>query len=70
MCPAKIQISQLIHAVGLESSLSAFLIAKGAKSLYADNENSDLTAHWAHMSEGTLSLVVADTNCGLVMLWS
>ena len=36
--PVKIQISMRIHAVGSESSLVAFRIAKDAKCLYAEND--------------------------------
>ena len=42
--PVKIQISLRIRAVWSESSLNAFWIAKDAKFLYADNEDSDQTA--------------------------
>ena len=42
--PTKIQISLHIHAIWSESSLGAFWLAKGAKFLYADNEDSDQTA--------------------------
>ena len=41
--PAKIQISLRIRAVWSESSLGAFWIAKDAKCLRADNEDSDQT---------------------------
>ena len=44
---AKIQISLRIRAVWSESSLGKFWIAKGAKFLHADNEDSDQTA-WMH----------------------
>ena len=43
MRPAKIQIRLLINAVWSESSLDAFWIAKDAKVLHADNEDSDQT---------------------------
>ena len=39
--PAKIQISLRIRAGWSESSQGAFWIAKDAKSLHADNEDSD-----------------------------
>ena len=42
--PAKIQIRLRIRAVWSESSLVAFWIAKDAKFLHADNEDSDQTA--------------------------
>ena len=42
--PAKIQISLRIRAYWSESSLGGFRIAKEAKSLRADNEDSDQTA--------------------------
>ena len=42
--PAKIQISLRICAVWSDSSLGAFGIAKYAKFLHADNEDSDQTA--------------------------
>ena len=42
--PEKIQIRLRIRAVWSESSLGAFLTAKDAKFLYADNEDSDQTA--------------------------
>ena len=42
--PAKIQIRLRICAVWSESSLCAFWIAKDAKFLHADNEDSDQTA--------------------------
>ena len=66
--PAKIQIRLRIRAVWSESSLGAFWIAKDAKFLLAYNEDSDQTARmhrlilslcYAHMSESTFSLVVA-----------
>ena len=41
--PTKIQISLRIRAVWSESSLRAVWIAKDAKSLHADNEDSDQT---------------------------
>ena len=41
--PAKIQISLRIYAVSLESSLGAFGIAKDAKFLHADNEDTGQT---------------------------
>ena len=41
--PAKIQISLRIRAVWSESSPGAFWIAKDAKFLHADNEDSDQT---------------------------
>ena len=41
---AKIQISLRIRAVWSESSLGAFRIAKDAKILYADIEDSEQTA--------------------------
>ena len=40
----KIQISLRIRAVWLKSSMGAFWIAKDAKFLHADNEDSDQTA--------------------------
>ena len=43
-CATKIQISLRIRAVWSESSLAAFWIAMTAKFLYANNEDSDLTA--------------------------
>ena len=42
--PAKILTSLRIRAVWSESSVGAFWIAKDAKCLYADNEDSDKTA--------------------------
>ena len=47
--PGKIQISLRIRAVWSESSLRAFWIAKYAKCLRADDEDSDQTAQmgWA-----------------------
>ena len=42
--PAKSQISLRIRAVWSESSLGAFWIAKDARFLHADNEDSDQTA--------------------------
>ena len=60
MRPAKIQISLRIRAVWSESSLGAFWIAKDAKFLPADNEDSDqsdLSLRWARMSKGTFSHV-------------
>ena len=41
MRTAKIQISLRMRVIWLESSLGAFWIAKGAKFLQADNEDSD-----------------------------
>ena len=70
---AKIQINLRIRALRSESSLGAFLIAKDAKFLHTDNEDSDqsdLSLLWAHMIEGTFS-AVSDTNlfvCSLEML--
>ena len=43
MCPAKIQISLHIHADWSESSLGTFWIAKDAKSIHAENEDSNQT---------------------------
>ena len=65
--PAMIQISLRIRAVWSESSLSADLIAKDAKFLHADNEDSNQTARmrsliWVFVgctSEGTFSHVVS-----------
>ena len=59
--PAWIQISMRIRTVWSESLLDAFGIAKNAKFLHADNEDSEQTARmrrliclrWAHMSDGT-----------------
>ena len=42
--PAKIHISLRIRGVRSESSLGAFCIAKDAKFLHADDEDSDPTA--------------------------
>ena len=42
--PANIQISLRIPAVGLESSLCVFRLAKDATFLHADNEDSNQTA--------------------------
>ena len=42
--PVKIQISLRVRAVWSESSFGAFWIAKDAKFLHADNEDSDQTA--------------------------
>ena len=42
--PAKIQISLRIRTVRSKSSLGPFLIAKDARFLHADNEDSDQTA--------------------------
>ena len=44
VCPAKSQISLHIHVVWSESSLGAFWMAKDAKFLHADKEDSDQTA--------------------------
>ena len=44
MRPAKIQISLRSRAVWSESSLAAFCIAKDAKFLHTDNEDTDQTA--------------------------
>ena len=52
----KIQIILRMRAVSSDSSLDAFWIAKDAKFLHADNEDSDQTAH---MSEGTFSHISA-----------
>ena len=41
MRPAKIQISLRIRAVWSESSPGTFLLAKDAKFIHANNENSD-----------------------------
>ena len=43
--PVKILIRLRIRAVWSESSLGAFWIAKDAKFLHADNEDSDQSAH-------------------------
>ena len=42
--PAKVQISLRIRTVWLESSLDTLWIAKDAKFIHADNEDSDQTA--------------------------
>ena len=64
MRPVKIQISLRIRAVLSEVSLGAFQIAKDAKFLRADKEESDQTAtdaqndhslHWVYVSKGTFS---------------
>ena len=44
MCQAKIPISLRIRAVWSESSLGAFWIAKEAKCIHVDREDSDKTA--------------------------
>ena len=49
MPPAKIQIRLRIRAVWSESSLGALWIAKDAKFLHANNENSDLTAQMCRL---------------------
>ena len=62
-----IQISLRICDVGSEASLGAFRIAKDAKFLHSDNEDSGQTARkhmliwvcWTHMSEGTFPHVAA-----------
>ena len=64
--PANIQINLRIRVVWLETSLGSFRIAKDAKFLQADNEDSDQTAQmrrliWVFVgprrSEGTFSPV-------------
>ena len=47
MCLVKIQIRLCICAVWSESSLGTFWLAKAAKFLHADNEDSDQTV-WMH----------------------
>ena len=64
--PAKIQIRLPIYIVRPKSSLGPFCIAKNVKFLHEDNEDSDhcadaqvdLNVRWAHMLEGTFSLVL------------
>ena len=68
MRPVKIQISLRIRAVWSEFSLGAFWIAKVAKFLHADNENSDQTARiWvvvgAHVRRYAFSC------CGIQVFW-
>ena len=66
--PAKIEMSLNIRTVCSEFSLGAFRIAKDARFLHADNEDSDLTVRvhrlvWVftvHTPEGTFSHVAAD----------
>ena len=58
--PAKIQISLRIRAAWSESSLSAFLTAKDAKFVQADDKDwsdcegaqGDLSLCWVHISSG------------------
>ena len=56
--PAKIQVSLRIHTDWSGSTLGTFWLAKDAKVLHADNEDSDVTAQkWAYIFEGTFSHV-------------
>ena len=65
MRPMKIQISLCSCMVWSESSLGEFWIAKDTKFLYVDNkdwsdcedEQSDLSLRYVHMSEGRLSKI-------------
>ena len=54
-----IQISLRIHAVWLESLLGVFWIAKDAKVLHADNEDSDQTAQMRRLFGSSLGARVS-----------